>query len=634
MEKSLLIRSLIVVFAATSIGCKSSGSSDDEPKQSVDNDTQTVSAPSVALKTPTSSPNQSTNLDITISGIETGDTVHLYNDAVCGVSVQNFVATGNSEDISFVGLSEAAYYYTAKRINSEGTESDCSSTLTYVVDNTAPDVTVEQKSGQDDPAGPVSSYYPIEFTVTFNEAIETSSFTAADISQSGTASNVTWNIENSGDDTTFTIKAIAADEVEFSGTSYTFIPSINSSNVTDKAGNNNNASTSSDNSVTMDVSLLLETDGGSAASDLYGASVTANGDITGDGINDILVGAIGGGTADKGIVFAYDGSDFSSLYSVENPDQSADGNNFGAKVFITDDKGGTDSKNDIVIADTYWKSGNGYGKVYVISGDGVGAPIYESAGQDANSEFYGANISGFDMNNDNKEDLVITGSTGVGRINIHSGSDFSLLSSVPQGTQASTKAVAGIDYNSDNKDDYFISDSASDEIYLISGDDGSTLHTFQPAGAGTSNFVAVIGDVNSDGKPDISISDMTHNSNTGAIYIYSGSHSDGYPLLHTLNGENAGDKFGSPVQAADYNGDGVKDIITAAGDYNSAKGKIYVYSGSDYSLLFSYTRSDTTNLGLQIATGGDFNSDGRNDIVIGLPNDNSDTGKILVLPGR
>ena len=43
----------------------------------------------------------------------------------------------------------------------------------------------------------------------FSEAINAASFTTADITQNGTASVDTWNIINSGDDTTFTIQVTA-----------------------------------------------------------------------------------------------------------------------------------------------------------------------------------------------------------------------------------------------------------------------------------------------------------------------------------------------------------------------------------------------------------------------------------------
>jgi hypothetical protein len=116
---------------------------------------------------------------------------------------------------------------------------------TYTVDNTAPSVTINQASSQSDPATAV----PIIFTVAFSESIIPGTFTVDDITQTGTvpATGITWTITeaSNGANTTFTLRATA---VTAAGT---LVPSIAANRVTDAAGNNNTASTSTDNSVTF-----------------------------------------------------------------------------------------------------------------------------------------------------------------------------------------------------------------------------------------------------------------------------------------------------------------------------------------------------------------------------------------------
>jgi hypothetical protein len=107
-------------------------------------------------------------------------------------------------------------------------------------DNVRPGVTVNQANGQLDPA----TALPIRFTVVFSEPINTTVFTPSDITQNGTASNITWTITDTGDHKTFTI---AATIVTGGGT---LIPSIRANQVTDLVGNSNTASTSTDNTVT------------------------------------------------------------------------------------------------------------------------------------------------------------------------------------------------------------------------------------------------------------------------------------------------------------------------------------------------------------------------------------------------
>ncbi len=107
-------------------------------------------------------------------------------------------------------------------------------------DTVPPTVTINQSGSQIDPTNAL----PINFTVQFSEPINTATFTAADVTQSGTAASVVWNIANSGDNRIFTLSATS------SGYG-TIVPSISINRVTDLSGNNNAASTSTDNSVTF-----------------------------------------------------------------------------------------------------------------------------------------------------------------------------------------------------------------------------------------------------------------------------------------------------------------------------------------------------------------------------------------------
>ncbi|MFL7869197.1 MAG: lamin tail domain-containing protein, partial [Anaerolineales bacterium] len=64
----------------------------------------------------------------------------------------------------------------------------------YTLDNTIPTVSVDQATGQADPA----SATPVYFTVGFSEPIDVSSFATGDITQSGSAVVNTWAIMDSG----------------------------------------------------------------------------------------------------------------------------------------------------------------------------------------------------------------------------------------------------------------------------------------------------------------------------------------------------------------------------------------------------------------------------------------------------
>ncbi|MFL5798727.1 MAG: hypothetical protein ACJ77A_12450, partial [Actinomycetota bacterium] len=119
------------------------------------------------------------------------------------------------------------------------------SAITFTLDASKPNVTVNQAAGQADP----TNTSPINFTALFSEAINASTFTASDVSVTGTAGGTkTVTITNpSADNKTFNLA------ISGMTTSGTVVASIPAAGVSDPAGNTNNVSTSIDNSVTWDV---------------------------------------------------------------------------------------------------------------------------------------------------------------------------------------------------------------------------------------------------------------------------------------------------------------------------------------------------------------------------------------------
>jgi hypothetical protein len=114
-------------------------------------------------------------------------------------------------------------------------------TVTY--DVTAPTVTVNQAGGQPDPTG----LSPINFTAVFSEPINPATFTAADVTLSGTASGAGVNSPTTLDNITWTIPITGMSSTG------TVIVSLGANKVTDVAGNNNTASTFTDQTVTYDI---------------------------------------------------------------------------------------------------------------------------------------------------------------------------------------------------------------------------------------------------------------------------------------------------------------------------------------------------------------------------------------------
>ena len=116
---------------------------------------------------------------------------------------------------------------------------------TVMYDITAPIVTVNQAAGQSDP----TDAGPINFTAVFSQPITPATFTAAHVSLTGTAGATTAVITQGApnNDTTFNI---AVSGLTANGT---VIVSIPAGGMQDLAGNFNTASTSTDNTVTYDI---------------------------------------------------------------------------------------------------------------------------------------------------------------------------------------------------------------------------------------------------------------------------------------------------------------------------------------------------------------------------------------------
>jgi hypothetical protein len=139
--------------------------------------------------------------------------------------------------------------------NLASTSSD--NTVTYA---STFDVTIEQGGSQVDPA----SVTPVEFAVVFSRDIDPLTFTTDDIQESGTATGVTWNIINSGDNINFTLQATA---IVGDGT---IVPSLLADKVQDPTGGNNTISTSLDNSVTYGSTFTVAIEQGGSQVDPAG----------------------------------------------------------------------------------------------------------------------------------------------------------------------------------------------------------------------------------------------------------------------------------------------------------------------------------------------------------------------------
>ena len=158
------------------------------------------------------------------------------------------------------------------------------------------------------------------------------------------------------------------------------------------------------------------------------------------------------------------------------------------------------------------------------------------------------------------------------------------------------------------------------------------------ARAGTS--VVSLGDTDGDGVPDVLVGAPGQNIgdesdgliDVGVAYLYSGANGS---LIRTLNHPNqtVNARFGFAVaNAGDVDGDGVSDALIGA----PGSGEAFVFSGKTGTLIFtipSPTAEKEPSFGSAVAGGKDLDRDGIPDFAVGAPLMKSAQGGVFLFKG-
>ncbi|MEM6328226.1 MAG: FG-GAP-like repeat-containing protein [Bacteroidota bacterium] len=316
----------------------------------------------------------------------------------------------------------------------------------------------------------------------------------------------------------------------------------------------------------------------------FGRSLTAAGDLNGDDVPDLIVGAPGEsveGVDNAGRAYAVSGADGSVVQTLRSPTPTTDGG-VGTRVVRLGDTNG-DRVNDIGVAAAQDDpnappSGASPGAVFVFSG-ADGSLLDVERGADPSDRF-GSAIGGSDLNRDGRADLVVgipaaasVGGTGSGIVALYASGDPTRVvfePPFPADDQEFGVSLAVIgDRDDDDVAEVLI--GARDSVFVFSGGTGETLLSLgSPWGADGRFGLAVsgAGNVEETGAADLLVGapfeDVSGRDLAGRIYIFSG---DDGALIRTLSSPNAEDngRFGSAVAlAGEVDDDNTADQIVGA----------------------------------------------------------------------
>ena len=404
----------------------------------------------------------------------------------------------------------------------------------------------------------------------------------------------------------------------------------------------------------------------------FGVSVTGGSDVNGDGYDDVIVGDYGysNGEGSEGGAFAY----FGSLTGLTNFAEWTEESNqasasFGVSVASAGDVNG-DGYDDVIVGASGYDNGeNGEGRAFLYLGSitGVSTTADWTAESDQIAAYFGGSVaSAGDVNGDGFDDVVVgaknydNGTTNEGRAFLYLGSSTGLSTSADWTAESNqgdanfgTVSSAG-DVNGDGYDDVLVGAHNYDNgetnegrayLYLGSSTGLSTTADWTAEGnQGSANFadsLSSAGDVNRDGYNDVIVGAKNYDNgelNEGRAFLYYGS-SKGLSTTAdwTAEGNQGGAHFGVDVNAGDFNGDGFDDVIVGANDYNNGEmleGSVFLYMGSSTgpSTTPDWTAESNqayANFGISVATAGDVNGDGYDDVFVGAneyDNGESDEG--------
>jgi len=358
-----------------------------------------------------------------------------------------------------------------------------------------------------------------------------------------------------------------------------------------------------------------------------GIRLAAGSDFDGDGVPDYAAGTLDvPRPTSEGTAYVFSGATGNVLYTLagENP---YDG--FGGSLQIVGDVDG-DGVDDLGLGAGGYDVDSRTtmaGRAYVYSG-ATGSLIYSITGTKSNQLF--GLIGGIgDLDGDGRPDLCIgsngfnAGPNGEGKVEVYSGATATLLYrrvGENPGDFFGSRSCALGDVNGDGSPEFAVWAPGHDvfdsegRVYVYSGRKGKLLYTFDGTYKDQQfGLLPWTGDIdfNADGFSDLLIGSVyvpSYGTTASSVFVYSGRTGR---MLHEIRGRNFGgaaltEGLGSSLSAGgDLNQDGIDDVIVGAPIYGAdypAEGRAYVFGGNDLFLqgnLEEYLAGDAITLSIR-----------------------------------